>query len=457
MIFVFPLWGVPGETLGSSAGFEGTPHGETRLIVDTDMGLDDARALFILAGFPGVDIEIVMTVEGSAAAGTGADNAIGLLETAGLADVRVLRGRSYPALEPPPWRAMAESLGGSAFPPPRALSQAPLDKDAHSRIAGALPGATVLSIGPAGNLARIERLRPGTLRTTLVIIPVHLDGTAVKGWNLERDPEAAAVVLEKAGEVVLVDTDAPVDDRHILCDLVGDTPAVRWILATVCGEDRAHSFIHDELGAAAAARPDLFETGSERYTVSLSDGTLRLAPGRTGNIRVARLRDSSALESFIHACWESPGAPEHEHVHASGGFADPIAAMRSFHGHLGPYVVIGYRMGRIALETTGSAGHFGIGARVYSTLEPPRSCLIDGVQMGSGCTLGKRNIAIEAYDGPPYAVFATNGGDTVIVSLLPAIPDSIARWIESEGVEDAGMRIWEMDEEALFSIGGPRR
>jgi len=457
-VCLLSLWGLHERALGASAGLEGKPHSDrTKLIVDTDMGLDDARALFVLAGAPGVDVEIVMSVEGSTAAGKGADNAIGLLETAGLADVEVFRGRSYPALAAPPWRARAESLGGIAFPPPRALTQAPLDKDAASRVANVLPGATVVALGPLGNIARIEWLRGGALRETRVIIPAHIDAATARGWNLERDPEAAAAVLDKAGEIVLVDVDTPADGPRILCTLEGDAPAVRWILHTVCTGDGAHAFLYDELAAAAAARPDLFYTGTERYAASFVDGALRLEPRRDGSISIARLRDPAALESFLHAAWESPGSAEHGHLHAAVEHVDPIEMMRSFHGHLGPYVVVGYRMGRTALTAAGSAGHFGISARVFSILTPPRSCLIDGVQMGSGCTLGKRNIAIESFDGPPYAVFATTSGDTVTVSLRPEMPDSIARWIGAGGVEAAGMRIWEMETDDLFLVDGPRR
>lgn len=311
---------VPGETPGSSTGFEGAlrgdagkANGDTRLIVDTDMGLDDARALFVLAGAPGIDLEIVMTVEGAAAAGTGAGNAIALLETAGLDDVRVLRGRSYPALDPPPWRAMAESLGGVAFPPPRILSQDPLDKDAHSSVANELPGATVLALGPLGNLARIEWLRAGALREARVMIPARLDGMVLGGWNLERDREAAATVFDKAGEIVLVDAGAAVDEQRIICGIAGETPAARWILATVCSGDNAHLFLHDEIAAAAAVSPGLFEIGPERYSVSLREGALVLSPDPDGPVRIARLRDPGAFEAFIHACWETPAPPSRRH------------------------------------------------------------------------------------------------------------------------------------------------
>jgi hypothetical protein len=45
---------------------------------------------------------------------------------------------------------------------------------------------------------------------------------------------------------------------------------------------------------------------------------------------------------------------------------------------------------------------FDLAAHVHSPLEPPPSCLIDGVQLGSGCTLGKGNIRVSEHDGPAW-------------------------------------------------------
>ena len=70
-----------------------SPEGESRvIIVDTDMGLDDARAIFALLGSRGIEIAAFCTVEGSASAVKASDNLIGLIESAGSAPVTVYRG-----------------------------------------------------------------------------------------------------------------------------------------------------------------------------------------------------------------------------------------------------------------------------------------------------------------------------------------------------------------------------
>lgn len=70
-----------------------------------------------------------------------------------------------------------------------------------------------------------------------------------------------------------------------------------------------------------------------------------------------------------------------------------VADLARFHGHLGPYIVLGYRIGRAALTRFGG-NPFAINAQVFSSGVTPQSCLADGVQIGSGCTLGKGNIEL---------------------------------------------------------------
>ena len=70
-----------------------------------------------------------------------------------------------------------------------------------------------------------------------------------------------------------------------------------------------------------------------------------------------------------------------------------VQDLARFHGHLGPFIVLGYRMGRHALNAL-KANPFELKAQVFCSGVTPQSCLADGVQLGSGCTLGKGNIEV---------------------------------------------------------------
>lgn len=69
------------------------------------------------------------------------------------------------------------------------------------------------------------------------------------------------------------------------------------------------------------------------------------------------------------------------------------------HGHGGPFLVIGLRMGLMALELLDAHGWFDLRCLARLRWEPPDSCVIDGIQLSSGCTMGKHNIVVEERSG----------------------------------------------------------
>lgn len=78
--------------------------------------------------------------------------------------------------------------------------------------------------------------------------------------------------------------------------------------------------------------------------------------------------------------------------HCGGHDYDVEDLLKMFHGHLGPYVMAGYRLGRAALTRLGANKYFRIRAEVWCPDRPPPSCALDGIQLATGCTLGKQNI-----------------------------------------------------------------
>lgn len=73
-----------------------------------------------------------------------------------------------------------------------------------------------------------------------------------------------------------------------------------------------------------------------------------------------------------------------------------------FHGHLGPYLVLGLVMGEYALKKLKGRAHFGLEVKVWGAKEKPKSCLVDGLQLSTGCTYGKGNIV--KYNGKAIRV-----------------------------------------------------
>ena len=64
-----------------------------------------------------------------------------------------------------------------------------------------------------------------------------------------------------------------------------------------------------------------------------------------------------------------------------------------FHGHLGPYLVLGLKAGLFANKVLGR-DPMKTEALIKIKTTPPESCFVDGVQVSTGCTFGKRNISL---------------------------------------------------------------
>jgi formylmethanofuran dehydrogenase subunit E len=116
------------------------------------------------------------------------------------------------------------------------------------------------------------------------------------------------------------------------------------------------------------------------------------------------------------------------------------------HGHLGPFLVAGIRMGLLALRELDSPGYFGLRAESRAGQVTPLSCLNDGIQIGSGCTAGKGNLMIVG-EGEPSVRFRSDEGRTIEVRLRSEIVRSFA---DADTVQKA-REIRSAPEEALFA------
>ena len=128
---------------------------------------------------------------------------------------------------------------------------------------------------------------------------------------------------------------------------------------------------------------------------------------------------------------------------------DDLRDLKAFHGHLGPFVVIGYLAGKRALEELSARKYFGITARVECEPKPPQSCLADGVQFATGCTLGKRNIALEPADDIALHFENTDTGETLCLRLRPGLKEETKSWLDELGDEAAALRTYKLGNDAF--------
>ena len=231
-----------------------------RIHLDTDLGgdPDDACALAMLLGWPGVEVVgITTTIDPD---GRRAGYVAHCLDLAGRADIPVAAGAgvslSTLRVASPVERYWPRTLAPRPSPAGAAL-------DLLSR--SVEEGATIVGIGPYTNLAMVEVVRPGTLSRAPVVvmggwIKAPSDDLPAWGpemdWNVQYDTRAAEILAATA-QLTLVTL--PVTLKANL--RATDTPRLR--ASGRLGEllaDQSEAWAHDSgmgnLGRAHAALPD---------------------------------------------------------------------------------------------------------------------------------------------------------------------------------------------------------
>ncbi len=120
-----------------------------------------------------------------------------------------------------------------------------------------------------------------------------------------------------------------------------------------------------------------------------------------------------------------------------------------FHGHLGPFLVLGLRMSKAAhrfLKQISSV-------KVKTALMPPRSCVIDGIQIATRCTIGNTKLAVVESPSEISGEFIGEGGKIVIRcknKFLKNLDSSIKS--KEKTLEEIALNIKELDDNEIFDI-----
>jgi len=131
-----------------------------------------------------------------------------------------------------------------------------------------------------------------------------------------------------------------------------------------------------------------------------------------------------------------------------------IKDAEKLHGHLGPFLVIGVRMGNIAkriLNTNLENGTLKVDAKI--PLLTPFSCILDGIQTTTNCTIGNQKLKSENSEKEIAVRFELNSDSALKVSVNPEIVNKLLKKL-SKGApnEELVLEIIHMPEDQLFTI-----
>ncbi|WP_336206100.1 nucleoside hydrolase [Nonomuraea sp. LPB2021202275-12-8] len=188
----------------------------TKVLIDCDPGIDDAMALALAAGAPGIELVAITTVGGNVDLSLTTANALALREFLDLGDIPVTPGSAGALLH----RTVRAGdihgdtgLGGAVLPAPLLAVSEGHAVDRIIDTLRAAPGEiTLVAIGPLTNIALAVRREPRIVEWARDL--VIMGGSFTRGnhnpaaeFNMLADPEAAAIVFEAGWTVKMLGLD----------------------------------------------------------------------------------------------------------------------------------------------------------------------------------------------------------------------------------------------------------
>ena len=130
----------------------------------------------------------------------------------------------------------------------------------------------------------------------------------------------------------------------------------------------------------------------------------------------------------------------------------------SFHGHFGPFLTLGVRMGLVGLrELRAKEGDAQLRVTAMLEYSLPFSCMLDGIQTATKCTVGNKRLLWKESKELGAIFLLDNTGRQVEVKVNQAMVRELSRRLDqkkplSEAVRQLASDVASRPEEELFSV-----
>jgi purine nucleosidase len=307
-----------------SIGEQQSERRPSRVIIDTDPGVDDALALLLAMRSPELKIEGITAVAGNVPLELTLPNALRMVEIAGRDDITVAAGAKGPLLRRLVTATYAHGengLGGAIFPEPKRKPITEPAADFIRRTVRKYPGEiTLLTLGPLTNIAAALNADSVLARMVrgLTMMGGSLSGgniTPAAEFNVYVDPEAARIIFQSGIPITMVGLDVTrktsLTEDHVKTLEAARNPvgqAAATIARNAINHNRERGFLsgpnmHDSLAVAGFLDPSILQfqdyyvdvettgelTAGETLGYSPNAGDLRRRPGTANDAAAASM------------------------------------------------------------------------------------------------------------------------------------------------------------------------
>jgi pyrimidine-specific ribonucleoside hydrolase len=401
-----------------------SPHYKAayHVLIDTDGGPGDFRAICMLLAAPEVEVIAITCTDGTLPPDSSWSRVTALLHSFGHEGIPVGRGNRTAAILPEPSNRYASLVWTTCG---RSPLQSVQEASALIHHAVRLEDRPVdfIALGPLGNLAEALDKYPG-LDTSLRKLVWFNGSLNEQGINYRLAPSAADHVLGSGLAVEMIGNEhtATVHLPVLMTALytldseyAGAIKVFHAINRDFDKEQGETISLAEELIPLKLVYPELFENREipDDLYGSRSTGVVPLQPSFFLEKTVELLDTDREDKSIVFKGFpydpdllEEDVRAVSDEIRSRHGLKEwKITVLTNeFHEHLGIYSIIGAKMGLRAREFF----NIGIDELVITShagLQPPVSCMNDGLQVSTGATLGHGMITVADGQALPEAVF----------------------------------------------------
>jgi inosine-uridine nucleoside N-ribohydrolase/formylmethanofuran dehydrogenase subunit E len=424
------------------------------VIIDTDCGIDDMRAISLLLARPEITIRAIILSDGSLPPAEGAEKINSLLNEFNKDDISTACGDAIKGINPP-WRQFNREIIWGRASVSKVTGLKAVDC-LSEKLNSESEKVILVCLGPLTNISKLIKQNASLLSKVERIIWYNESVKPLKGFNYECDKESADIVL-KSG--VRTDVISNLNNGEALFDST---------MFEVCKQSKTQLAsalynVHSQKAVFEKLKQDHFRLCDDLVALYLTNPELFGINTITDKLNVRYSQDydvegvKEAMCDMINGMYVSernvvfnkfPVKRELfnydvrlivDSAIARYGVDEWKASVMTdeFHGHLGVFSIVGAKMGIKAREIFG-VGPDMLDVITFAGTRPPYSCLNDGIQVSTGATLGMGTIHLAADSiTKPSAIFKYKGR-SILISLKKEYFDKVDADI-NEGILKFGL------------------
>ncbi|HNQ67124.1 MAG TPA: nucleoside hydrolase [Bacteroidales bacterium] len=413
------------------------------IVIDTDAGIDDFRAITYFCASKDFNINCISTVDGVLEPQIGAEYISRLLNVYHHEGVPIGTGSNFEASKQYSkhalfyWEKMFKDIIIQPRPPAIDLLDLSIKNEKGRTI--------IIALGPLSNIAELLEKYPENAMKIETILWYCNFTDKPDGYNYKQNIKAYEYIIKTKVPLKMFSGSEQtyMEDFLQICNEINSVYA-KTLSVFFAVQTKHSSYYWDELSALYLLYPTIFQEDI------ISDFTrkITLKSGTIPDILVTSILNSDKPDEGV-VFNEIPISGYmlktdidniSQQLIEKHGYAEfKIVSLTSeIHSHMGIYSILGAKTGLRIMEYL-HAGLDEIELISYAGFTPPISCFNDGLQVGTGSTIGYGTISVDTELSVRPAVLVKYNGREILFSIKQEIikkaENDVSQLIKAHGLE----------------------